>query len=138
MSTITLTPSSDRLVQSGWSKNGFSGTYSAALSDANDSTFASISSNLGNNPNGTLELNLSSIPGTVTAMSAVPNRGCAAKLSSNREGSSDFGVAVGNATSIFQLASEITVTPTASFTTITTSATLNDSTIADWSSAFLF
>ena len=69
MSTITLTMFSDRGIGSAWSKNGFSGTYSAALSDGSDSTYGSVNSSA--STGGHLQLTLSAIPGNVLTITAV-------------------------------------------------------------------
>jgi hypothetical protein len=132
MSSITLTPSSDLSVGSNWSKNGFSGSYSAALTDGSDSTYASV----GSSTNGALELNLSAIPANVTAITGVQ---ILLRIAvSSTKGNSQINFSVGNASGFTHLSSEVDCVPTTSFANITTSATLNDSAIADWNTAYLW
>jgi hypothetical protein len=139
MSTTTLEPVSDQSVGSGWNKNGFSGTYSAALSDGSDTTYASISSNDGSGSVGTLELNLASIPGNVTAITGI-QVSLRCKTSSTKN-SSEIAVSVGNSSGTTHLGSEVQIgfgTLTTSFSVFTGNPTLNDSTLSDWSSAYLW
>jgi len=134
MSTTTLTPSSDFADGSAWSKNGFSGTYAAALSDGSDSTFGSVSSSV-SGVTGQLFLNLSAIPGNVTAITAA-QISLRCKVSSTK-GSSVVKASAGTNVNNTSLTTAGSFTPTTSFSTITLSVTLNDSTIADWSGGMI-
>jgi hypothetical protein len=129
-STITLTTSSDQSIGASWSKNGFSGTYAAAMSDGSDTTYGSVSSN-SSGASGAIGVYLSALPGNVTAISAIQISLRVAV--SSTKGSSFIEASVGTTSgSVTHFSSNINFTPTTSFSTITTSATLNDSTVSDW------
>jgi hypothetical protein len=134
VSTITLTPASDEFLGTGWSKNGFSGSYSAALSDGSDSTFGAANSDDAGTT-GTLGLTLSAIPSNVTAITgataSIRGKQNATKTSSN------VAVSVGIPGNTTKLCARTSVTPTSSFSTLTSSMTVSDATIADWGSAVL-
>jgi hypothetical protein len=133
VSLITLTPSSDRGIGSAWSKNGFSGSYSAALSDGNDATYGSVNSSA--STGGHLQLTLSAIPGNVLSMLAVSI--ALRCLVASTKGTPELQAQVWNSAGTTALTSKISVIPTTSFSTISVSATLNDSTLSDWSFAYL-
>lgn len=135
MTTVTLFPLNDGTVGSGWSKNGFSGSYSAALSDSSDATYGSVNSSTAT-PAGELFINLATVPGYVLAITAVSiTLRC---LTSSTKNSSHITASVGNpGGGLTALSSAVNFTPTTSFSNITQSATLNDATISDWSNAYL-
>jgi hypothetical protein len=130
LSTTTLTTSSDQNIGSNFSKNGFSGTYAAALSDGSDSTYGSVNSN-NTGINASIGLYLSALPGNVASISAVQISLRVAV--SSTKGSSHLSASVGtNSSNVTKFSSSVNFTPTTSFSTITTSATINDSTVSDW------
>jgi hypothetical protein len=133
LSTTTLTLASDKSIGSNWSKAGFSGSATSGLTDGSDSTYMQASSS----STGSVKLNLSAIPGNVTAITAVQIQVRCAQGSS-KAGSSLVDVSIGNsAGGDTALSSQVTTTPGNSFATVTLSPTLNDATIADWGTAYL-
>src|ERR1700722_6304430 len=128
MSTATLTPSSDNSVGASWSRTGGS-SYAGAMSDGSDSTYGSVNSNAGS-PGNQLVLNMSSLPGGVSAITSATGTVRCLKAQKTTD-PIDLTLKNGSGTTLL---STTVFQPTQSISTITNSMTIADSTVADWTS----
>jgi hypothetical protein len=126
MPTSTLTTVSDVSI-SGWTKNGFSGTYAAALSDGSDSTYMAYAG-----AGGVATLNLSALPGgagTITGIT-IRLRCYVNSTKNNPKITAQIKASGGGA-----LSGSVQFSATTSFSNISQTATVSDGNPSDWGSA---
>jgi hypothetical protein len=127
MSSATLTPSSDVSI-TGWGLNGGAGSYSAALTDGTDSTFASYAGNA-----GIMTLKLTALPANASTITTVSiTLRCDVSSTKNTP---TIKAWVENAAGNAQLTATGSFVATTSFSNIAQSVTVNNGNPSAWQNA---